>query len=124
MDSKLSALRAAMKTVFDMNKLKNVDLDYYIIPHNDQHMSEYTCPEDERIKYISNFSGSAGTIIVGRHEAYLWIDGRYHIQADSEVDLNIWTVMKFQAASVPNWQEWLKTLPTNTTVGYNPKLFL
>lgn len=99
------------------------NVDYYIVPHSDQHMSEYTAKCDERINFISGFSGSAGTVVIGIRNAYLWTDGRYHLQADKELDHSIWTIVKWQNHDVPDWGNWLKKLDENIRIGIDPTLF-
>jgi Xaa-Pro aminopeptidase len=47
------------------------------VPHNDAHDSEYIADEDERIAYISGFTGSAGIALILMDRAYLWTDSRY-----------------------------------------------
>ena len=57
-------------------------IDGYMIPKNDQFFSEYAA--EDRLKIISNFSGSAGLAIVLKKKNYLFVDGRYTIQAQQE----------------------------------------
>ena len=57
-------------------------IDGYIIPKNDEFFGEYA--ENDRLKKISNFSGSAGCAIILKKENYLFVDGRYTIQAEIE----------------------------------------
>ena len=64
------------------NLLKIYNLDAYIIPKNDEFFSEYSFPN--RLKTISNFSGSAGFTIITQQENYLFVDGRYLIQSKME----------------------------------------
>ena len=59
--------------------------DAYIIPHGDCHDSEYIAEADERIKFISNFSGSNGIGLVTKDIALMWTDGRYFIQIEKEL---------------------------------------
>ena len=61
---------------------KNLNLDGYIVPKNDAYFSEYSSPD--RLKIISNFSGSAGFAVVLKSKNYLFVDGRYTIQAKNE----------------------------------------
>ena len=67
-------------------KFKSLKIDGYIIPKNDEFFSEYT--NKDRLKSISGFSGSAGYAIVLRNENYLFVDGRYTIQAQIESGKN------------------------------------
>ncbi len=74
-----------------MNKLKKLrkifkiyKLDGYIIPKNDEFFGEYVDERYDRLKYISSFSGSAGYAIILRSNSYLFVDGRYTLQAKKE----------------------------------------
>ena len=68
-----------------INKLKKLfsehNIDGYIIPKNDEFFNEYVSPSKDRLKFISNFSGSAGFSIILKKKNYLFVDGRYTIQA-------------------------------------------
>ena len=61
------------------------NIDGYIIPKNDEFFGEYVSPEKERLKYLTGFSGSAGQSLVLKKQAFLFVDGRYTIQAQKEV---------------------------------------
>lgn len=61
--------------------LKQKQIDAYIIPTCDYHNSEYVSAYFKSREYLSNFTGSAGTLVVTQTNAYLWTDGRYHIQS-------------------------------------------
>ena len=63
-----------------LNRLNNID--GYIVPKNDDYFSEYALPN--RLKTISNFSGSAGFAIILKNQNYLFVDGRYTLQAKLE----------------------------------------
>ena len=76
-----------MKKIFKLRKLiKNQNLDAYIVPKNDEFFGEYAFPN--RLKSISNFSGSAGFAIITSTLNYLFIDGRYLIQSKMESGKN------------------------------------
>ncbi|MDR2648456.1 MAG: aminopeptidase P family protein [Clostridiales bacterium] len=75
-DEKLSLLRQLMK---------RESIDAYIISKNDPHQSEYTPDYWNQVKYMSNFTGSAGLVVVTMDQAGLWTDGRYYIQAEREL---------------------------------------
>jgi len=66
-------------------ELKREKYDYYIIPHTDPHGSEFLSSHWEQIAWISGFTGSAGTLIIGLKEAYLWTDSRYFLQASKQL---------------------------------------
>ena len=60
-------------------KFIKYNIDGYIVPKNDEFFSEYAA--EDRLKVISNFSGSAGIAIILKKKNYLFVDGRYTIQA-------------------------------------------
>ena len=61
------------------NKLKQYNIDGYVVPKNDDYFTEYS--KINRLKIISNFSGSAGLAIIFKNKNYLFTDGRYTIQS-------------------------------------------
>ena len=63
-------------------KFKKYDIDGYVIPKNDDYFTEYS--KINRLKIISNFSGSAGLAIILKDKNYLFTDGRYTIQSEME----------------------------------------
>ena len=63
-------------------KFNEFNIDGYVIPKNDEFFSEYT--QKDRLKTISNFTGSAGYAIILKNKNYLFVDGRYSIQAEKE----------------------------------------
>ena len=67
-------------------KFKRLNIDGYIIPKNDEYFSEYS--QNDRLKNISNFSGSAGVAVILKKKNYLFVDGRYTIQAEKESSKN------------------------------------
>ena len=100
-----------------INKLKRefskYNIDGYIIPKNDEFFSEYT--KHDRLKLISNFSGSAGIGIILKNKNYLFVDGRYTIQAKKESGklFKIIQIHKYLPHKI------LK----NICLGFDPKLF-
>jgi len=69
-----------------IEKFKDLEIDGYIIPKNDEFFSEYA--ENDRLKNISKFTGSAGLAIILKKNNYLFVDGRYTIQAENESGKN------------------------------------
>ncbi|KAL4231887.1 Xaa-Pro aminopeptidase 1 [Mactra antiquata] len=97
-------------------------LHAYIVPSGDAHQSEYIAPCDCRRSFVSGFDGSAGTAVITEHEASLWTDGRYFLQAEKQLDDN-WTLMKDGIPTTPSQGEWLsKVLPFGGRVGVDPFL--
>ena len=68
------------------NKLKLNNIDGYVVPKNDDYFTEYS--KVNRLKIISNFSGSAGLAIILKNKNYLFTDGRYTIQSQIECGKN------------------------------------
>ena len=96
-----------------VNKFKKYKIDGYVIPKNDEFFSEYS--EVDRLKTISNFSGSAGYSVILKNKNYLFVDGRYTIQAQKESAPN------FQ---ILNYQKIFNCeLFKNLTLGIDPKMF-
>ncbi|KAF5365894.1 hypothetical protein D9757_011057 [Collybiopsis confluens] len=82
-------------------------LQFYIIPTEDAHGSEYVAASDQRRKYMSGFTGSAGQAIVTMDAAYLVTDSRYWLQAQNQLDSN-WTLIRAGGPGNPkDWIEWL-----------------
>ncbi|KAK4322352.1 hypothetical protein Pmani_006909 [Petrolisthes manimaculis] len=103
-------------------EMANYGIDAYFVNTDDQHQNEYVSPPDERVKYISGFSGSAGMFVVSMTEQALWTDGRYFLQADSQMDCN-WLLMKSGLEGVPSVLEWMKeVLPSGSRVGSDPAI--
>ncbi|KAF7720703.1 hypothetical protein EC973_006318 [Apophysomyces ossiformis] len=112
---RLKALRALMKS-------ENYNVDAFLIPSEDAHQSEYIADCYKRRHWISGFTGSAGFAIVSEHEAALFTDGRYFLQASEELDEN-WILMKQGLPGVPTWQEYLvKNLAEGSRIGLDPTL--
>ncbi|MCR5734665.1 MAG: aminopeptidase P family protein [Lachnospiraceae bacterium] len=83
-------------------------IDYYVVLTSDPHMSEYLCDHYKFREYLSGFTGSAGTLLVGLTEALLWTDGRYYIQAESELSGSEIKLMRMQDEGVPTICEYLR----------------
>ena len=97
-----------LRTKFDTFKI-----DGYIVPKNDEYFSEYA--QKDRLKYISNFSGSAGYAILLKTRNYLFVDSRYTIQAELE-SKNNFIIEKYE--KIFNCK-----LFKNLVIGFDPKLF-
>eukprot|EP00931_Biecheleriopsis_adriatica_P079953 TRINITY_DN53313_c0_g1_i1.p1 TRINITY_DN53313_c0_g1~~TRINITY_DN53313_c0_g1_i1.p1 ORF type:complete len:707 (-),score=149.56 TRINITY_DN53313_c0_g1_i1:37-2157(-) len=95
----------------------------YIVPSDDPHLSEIPPDCFARRKFLSGFTGSAGTALVTASSALLWTDGRYFIQAEQELT-DAWTLMKSGVKGTHTIDEWLKTnLDKSSTVGIDPNVY-
>lgn len=85
-------------------------IDVYYIPTNDFHGSEYVGDYFKCRKYITGFTGSAGTAVITMDDARLWTDGRYFIQAAAELSGSGITLMKMGQPDVPTIKEYLSDI--------------
>lgn len=111
---RITALRQLMKE-------KNIDV--YMIPSSDNHQSEYVGDYFKSREYITGFTGSAGTAVITQAEVGLWTDGRYFIQAESELVGSGIALYKIGNPGVPQIEEYLDTaLPENGTLGFDGRV--
>ena len=95
-------------------------MDYYLIPTDDFHSSEYVGDHFKTRAWISGFTGSAGTLIVGKDFAGLWTDGRYFLQAAAQLQGSGIELMKMGEEGVPTLIEYLKEhLTEGMTLGFD-----
>jgi len=112
-------LRQSMKNLMYVPE----PLQAYIIPSCDAHQSEYIANCDERRKFLTKFTGSAGTAVVTNEEHLLWTDGRYYDQAERQLS-DGWKLMKAGEPTTPTQSEYLsKHLPSGSKVGVDAKLY-
>lgn len=81
--------------------MKKAGIDWYMIPTDDDHQSEYVGDYYKGREWVSGFTGSAGVLVCGQKEAYLFTDGRYYVQAARELDGSGITLMKSGQPGVP-----------------------
>jgi Xaa-Pro aminopeptidase len=74
------------------NELARLGLTAYVVPRADRHHNEYLPPSEERLAWLTGFSGSAGAAIILREKAVLFVDGRYTEQARAEVDSSLFAL--------------------------------
>lgn len=91
------------------NEMKKKNIDYYVIFTSDPHGSEYVDECFRTREYFTGFTGSAGTLVVSNEEAALFVDGRYHIQAEEETDNDVINVYKLGEKDIPNYLEYLSS---------------
>jgi len=95
---RLAALRSFMQ---------DKGMHAFIIPSTDSHLSEYPASHWESRKWISGFTGSAGTVVVTMENAALWTDSRYFLQAAAELDPDSYILQKEGLPGTPSIEEWL-----------------
>ncbi|WP_198661800.1 aminopeptidase P family protein [Lewinella sp. IMCC34183] len=112
---KLNALRQQML---------EYQLDAYVIPSTDPHQSEYPAPRWAAREWVSGFTGSAGTLVVTLHEARLWTDSRYFLQAEEELAGTGIQLMRLKTPHTPEYADWLtEHLLDGQTVGVDGRVF-
>jgi len=87
--------------------MKKEKIDYYIVPSGDFHQSEYVAECFKSRAYITGFTGSAGTALIGKDKAILWTDGRYFIQANEQLKDSGVELFKIGIPGWPTLEEWL-----------------
>lgn len=111
---RIAALRAEMKK-------RNIDM--YIVPTSDFHESEYVGDYFKARKYITGFTGSAGTAVITMTEAGLWTDGRYFIQAEKQLSGTPVTLFKMGEEGVPTVKEYVeKNLKEGACLGFDGRV--
>lgn len=114
-DQRIAALRAIME---------REDIAAFIIPSTDPHLSEYVAPHWESRKWISGFTGSAGTVVITRHEAGLWTDSRYFLQAAQQLEGTEIVLYKEMLPETPSIPDFLtQHLKESDAVGIDGKMF-
>ena len=104
-------------------ELAEAGLTGFIIPHADEHQSEYLPPSAERLAWLTGFKGSAGTAIVLADEAAIFVDGRYALQVRAETDAALfapehlidnpplkWLAARLKSGDCIGYDPWLMTV--------------
>ena len=112
------ALSARLKALRE--ELARRKLTGFVVPRADQQQNEYVPPSEERLAWLTGFTGSAGLAIVLPNEAALFVDGRYTLQAGKQVDRKAWAV---EPLVEPPPESWLtKHLKPGDRLGFDPWL--
>jgi len=112
---RIAALREAMK---------EKDIDAYIIPSSDPHLSEYPADRWKSRGWISGFNGSAGTIVITADKAGLWTDSRYFLQAEIQLkgsDIQLYKASLPETPTIPDFL--LNELKEKQTVGLDGQTY-
>src|SRR5712691_11167005 len=111
----LAARLAAFREELARRKLTG-----FVIPRADQQQNEYVAPSEERLAWLTGFTGSAGMAIVLTQAAAVFVDGRYTLQAAKQVDAKAWSV---EPLIDPSPESWLaKHLGAGDRLGFDPWL--
>jgi Xaa-Pro aminopeptidase len=99
--------------------LKAQGLDGFIVPHEDEHQNEYLPEANERLAWVSGFTGSAGAAIIMQNCAVLFADGRYTLQSREQTDQTVFEVAEFTHTAL---SDFILSLPEGAVLGYDPRL--
>ena len=107
-EARLDALR---------KQLARQDLDGFVIPISDEHRSEYVGGYAQRLAWLTGFGGSAGTAVVLKDSAAMFVDGRYTLQVRDQVDGRFWDYQSVPQTSVAKWLG--DNAPAGARIGYD-----
>ena len=101
-------------------EMKRRSIDIYVVPTADFHESEYVGEHFKARKFITGFTGSAGTAVITLKEAGLWTDGRYFVQAEKQLEGSTVTLYRMAEEGVPAVEEFVKDkLPQGGCIGFD-----
>ena len=103
------------------NRLKKEKIDLYYLNTSDYHMSEYVPEYFKTIEYFSDFSGSLATLLVSQNDAFIFVDGRYHTQADKQCLSNGIKVIKLGTQGALEPLQFIRKFYSNKIVGLDGK---
>ncbi|MBE6058602.1 MAG: aminopeptidase P family protein [Clostridium sulfidigenes] len=113
--SRIESLRSLMK---------ERSIDAFIIPSSDNHGSEYVSDYFRVRQWISGFTGSAGTVVITEKEAHLWVDGRYFLQGEQQIQGTEYILERMGEPGVKTYTQWIcDNVKTGGTVSFNGKVF-
>ncbi|SDJ95474.1 aminopeptidase P family protein [Aliiruegeria lutimaris] len=101
-------------------EIEAAGLDGFLVPRADAHQGEYVAPHDERLAWLTGFTGSAGFCAVLKDVAGVFVDGRYRVQVRSQVDLAHFAPVAWPKVTLAKWL--LEHLPEGGRIGFDPWL--
>ncbi len=109
--ARLAALRAEMAAA---------GVDAFLVPRADAHQGENVAPRDERLAWLTGFTGSAGNAVVTAERAAIFVDGRYRLQVRGQIDTGCFEVMRIPEDKPADWL--IGALPRGGRLGFDPWL--
>ena len=97
----------------------NNHIDGYIVPHNDNFFNESLPEANRRLEWLTSFDGSAGIALVLAEKAYIFVDGRYTIQAKQQIDSKIYEIVHLKDK---NLYDILNSIENKTIIGIDSKI--
>ncbi|TPW34681.1 aminopeptidase P family protein [Oecophyllibacter saccharovorans] len=114
-----SSLPLRERPVAVRKALRDQSLDGFILPRGDGYLGEYVAPSDERLAWLTGFTGSAGLAIVLEDKACVFSDGRYTAQMEEQVPHDLW---ERRHITLDPPQQWLGDHAVGKRIGYDPRL--
>lgn len=108
---RVAALRQAMA---------DAGVDAFLVPRADAHQGENVAPRDERLAWLTGFTGSAGLALVTRDRAGIFVDGRYRLQVRDQVDTTLFTILRIPEDKPADWL--VEVMPGGGRLGFDPWL--
>jgi Xaa-Pro aminopeptidase len=108
---RLAALRA---------ELAKRNLDGFVVPLTDEHQSEYVAEYAQRLAWLTGFTGSAGTAVVLKDKAAVFVDGRYTLQAAEQIDPKLFDIVSVEKTAPLEWAT--RNMKEGETFGFDPML--
>jgi Xaa-Pro aminopeptidase len=115
-DASQSEVRVATFRV----ELERLGLDGFIIPRADQYQNEYVASSEERLAWLSGFTGSAGLAVVLRNRAAIFVDGRYSLAVKDQIDAAVFRAVALTETIPTKWLE--ENVRPGNRIGYDPWL--
>lgn len=108
-----------------INKIRNwmtsQNIDVYLVPHSDRFQSEYLPASEERLAWLTKFTGSHGMAVVLKDRAALYVSGLYLLQASLQIDTGTYDIINSPPENPAIWLK--KNLGENAKIGFDPWLF-
>jgi Xaa-Pro aminopeptidase len=101
-------------------RFQRLGIDAFIVPNTDEFQSEYVPASEQRLRWLTGFSGSAGNAVIGFKRAAFVTDGRYTLQAAGEIDTDVLEIVKTPETSLTDWI--ISAIGAGSRVGFDPWL--
>jgi Xaa-Pro aminopeptidase len=101
-------------------EMRDEGVDVFLVPRADRFQGEYVAPSDERLAWLTGFTGSAGFAAILDDRVGLFVDGRYRVQVRAQSDMDTFTPVDWPETKLEDWL--IEQLPRGGTVGYDPWL--
>ncbi|HEX3809719.1 MAG TPA: aminopeptidase P family protein [Rhizomicrobium sp.] len=117
-DDRSDAATVAPRLAALRGELAKRGLDGFVVPHSDEYQSEYLPECNERLAWLTSFTGSAGAAVVLKDKAALFVDGRYTLQAKQQTDTKLFSQHDLISEGPNAWLE--ENAPTGARIGFDP----